>query len=176
MSSNALLLLGHETIASFTETTAGATLAANLYESSYLSILTSHRWRFATKKATLARLAAAPLNDYTYAYQIPSECLYLIQTDTVNYEVFGAEVYTNASTLEVEYIYRVDESKLPAYFSKMLEFYLAAQFAVPITGDMDKGKYFSGMYLNELKKAKFTDSTQRPNVSMQAAPYVHTRY
>ena len=54
ISSNALILLGHPPIASFEEPGAGAQAASNLYEQSYLNLLTIHRWRFATKKAQLS--------------------------------------------------------------------------------------------------------------------------
>ena len=42
LASNALILLGDEPISSFTEAGAGAQTASNLYETAYLSILSSH--------------------------------------------------------------------------------------------------------------------------------------
>lgn len=176
IASNGLLLLGHDPIASFTEPTAGATIAANLYETSYLSLLTTHRWRFATKKEKLARLSEVPMNKYSHKFQIPSDCIYVISPDTKDYEIYGSTIHANAKDLDMDYIYRVDEDKLPPYFSKMLEFFLATQFAVPLTGDMNKGKYFNAMYLNELKRAKFADSTQRPNTGFMDSPYTSVRY
>ena len=176
LASNALLLLGHGTIASFEEGTAGATIAANLYETSYLSLLTNHRWRFAVKKAQLARLVETPLNEYNYAFQLPSDCIYLIKTTSCHYQIYGSKLYTNDAAVEVDYTYRVGEDNLPPYFSKMFEFFLASQFALSLTGDMEKGNYFSRMYLNELKRAKFADSTQHPQESFIANPYVTVRY
>jgi len=176
LASNALLLLGHEPIASFTEGTAGATIAANLYDTAYLSVLTNHRWRFATKQARLARLAETPINDYTYAFQLPSDCIYLIKVDAQNYEVFGDKLYCNSSELLADYTYKVDEDRLPPYFTKMLEFFLAAQFAVSLTGSIEKGEFFSKLYVNELKKAKFADSTQTPQVTFSDSRYITARY
>jgi len=176
LASNALLLLGHQPIASFDEGTAGATIAANLYETSYLSLLTNHRWRFASKKAQLARLTEEPLNEYKYAFQLPSDSIYLIKTTSRQYQIYGSKVYSNDMTMEVDYTYRVNEDNLPPYFAKMFEFFLASQFALSLTGDMEKGNYFSRMYLNELKRAKFADSTQHPQVSFIDNPYVEVRY
>ena len=176
LASNALLLLGHETIASFEEGTAGATIASNLYENSYLSLLTNHRWRFAAKKAQLARLVETPLNEYNYAFQLPSDCIYLIKTTSCHYMTYGDKVYSNDATMEVDYTYRVTEDKLPPYFTKMFEFFLSSQFALSLTGDMEKGNYFSKMYLHELKRAKFADSTQHPQESFIANPYVSVRF
>ena len=176
LASNALLLLGHETIASFDEGTAGATLAANLYETSYLSTLTIHRWRFATKKAQLARLVETPINEYNYAFQLPSDMLYLIKADVNDYEIYENKLYCNSQDVYIDYIFRVNEDNLPPYFAKMFEFFLAAQFALSLTGDMEKGNYFSRMYLNELKRAKFADSTQRPQDSFSHSPYLEVRF
>lgn len=176
IASNGLLLLGNDTIASFTEDTAGATIAAELYETSYLSLLTAHRWRFATKKATLAMLAAAPLNGYTHKFQIPSDCLYVINATTSNYEVYENTIFANDTDVDIDYIYRVDEDRLPPYFVTMLEFYLAAKFAIPLTGDLKKTELYSKLYLDEMRRAKFADSTQRPNVGFKSSPYTDVRY
>jgi len=176
LASNALLLLGHETIASFDEGTAGATIAANLYETSYLSLLTNHRWRFATKKAQLARLVDEPLNEYKYAFQLPSDCIYLIKTTSRQYQIYGSKIYSNYLTMEADYIYRVGEDNLPPYFSKMFEFFLASQFAVPLTRSIDLATLYGGFYSTALKSAKFADSTQHPQVSFVDNPYVEVRY
>jgi len=176
LASNALLLLGHTEIASFTENTTGATLASNLYETSYFSVLTTHRWRFATKKADLARKTKTPKNSYEYMFALPSDLLYLINTDTADYEVYGDSVYTNSATLSIDYIYKVKEDSLPPYFIKMFEFFLAAQFALPITGDLAKTAAMEKAYFHQLRLAKFADSSQRPADSFRSNPYVEARY
>ncbi len=176
ISSNALILLGDRPISSFEDGTSGATIASNLYENSYLSVLTNHRWRFATKKAQLARLTEVPLFGFQYAFQIPSDCIYVIAPDTENYEIYGSQIHANDATMFLDYTYRVDEDKLPPYFSKMLEFFLAAQFAIPLAGSIDKGTYYNKVYLDQLRKAKFADSTQRPSDIMESNLYVDVRY
>jgi len=175
LASNALLLLGHEPISSFTESTAGAQIASNLYETTYQSLLTQHRWRFASKQAIAARLAATPINEFSYQFQKPSDCLYLIRTSTENYEVFEDKIYANVSELNIEYLYRVQEDKLPPYFAKMFEFMLAAQFAIPLTGSIEKAQFYTGIYKDQLRIAKFTDSTQRPQDTFIDSPYTDVR-
>ena len=173
--SNALLLLGDGPIASLTEDSTGATLGANLFENTYLDMLQNHRWRFATKHARLARLSEKPIMDYEYMFQLPSDIEYLIKASVSNYTIHESRLYANATDINIGYIFRVKEDTLPSYFVKTLEFFLAAQFAVPLTGDMDKGKYYSALYGDALKKAKFADSTQQPNISFQHNPYVDVR-
>lgn len=177
IASNALLLLGHTTIASFTEDSAGAQIASNLYESSYNSMLVTYRWRFASKKAKLARLATAPLNDFTSQFQLPTDLLYLTKTSsTTNYELYEDKLFSNSTDEEIDYIYKVSSDKLPAYYIKALEFYLAMQFAIPITGDLNKMDAMSKMYDKQLRLAKYADSTQRPQDTFDDNPYVDARF
>ena len=176
LASNALLLLGHQTIASFTEATAGAEIASNLFDHSYKYILSIHRWRFASKQARLARLAAKPQNVFSYQFQLPTDLVYLIRAVGVrNYEIYGDKLYANDSDVSIEYVYNLDSSYLPSYYAKMFEYYLASQFAIPITGDIDKASYYAQQYEKALIKAKFIDSSQRPNDGITDNPYVDVR-
>lgn len=176
IASNALLLLGAQPISSFNDGSTPSTIAANLYETSYLSLLTNHIWRFATKKAQLARLVETPIDGYSYAYQIPSDSIKITSCTSLNYQIFEDQLHTNDSEVFIDYTHRVDENKLPPYFKKLLEFFLASQFAVSVTGDIDKGNYFSRMYMTELKRVKYTDSTQSPPDEFVESPYLLVRY
>lgn len=177
ISSNALILLGHPPISGFDEPGAGAQAASNLYEQSYLNMLTIHRWRFATKKVQLARLTATPLNDFTYQFQLPSDLLYLIRKDVgFRYEIYEDKLYSNNLTEEIDYIYRVNEDALPPYFIKAFEFFMAAQLAIPVVGNSTRADYYSGLYEMQLKRAKYADSTQRPGDTFLQNPYVDVRF
>ncbi len=174
--SNALILLGDQPISSLTEDRTGATLGANLFENTYLAMLQNHRWRFASKSQELARLSSKPSTNYSYAFALPADILYGFNGDSRNYEIFGDEIHCNSETFRLEYVRRVEEDRLPAYFAKALEYNLAAQFAIPLTGDIDKGSYYAKVFNNEIRKAKFTDSTQYPEVAVQDSPYTDIRY
>ena len=176
MCSNALLLIGHDSIASFTEGSTGAVIASNLYESSYLNLLTNHRWRFASKSEQLARLSVSPVERFTYAFQIPPDCIYVISPTTRNYEIYGSLILCNDMELRLDYTYRVPEDRLPPYFVTSLQFFLAAEFAIPVTESTDKASFYMKAHLDQLKKAKFADSTQRPGDTFIDSPYTEVRY
>lgn len=177
ISSNALILIGHPPIASFEEPGAGAVAAANLYEQSYLNMLTMYRWRFATKRGELNRLAQAPTNGFQYQYQLPHDLVYLIKKDlNTDYEIYEDKMYTNDAQVKVDYTYRVDEDRLPAYFVKAFEFFLAMQFSIPVTGNSTRAQEYQGMYELQLKRAKYADSSQRPQDTFTHNPYVDTRF
>jgi len=161
--SNALILLGDAPISALTDSGAGAIAGANLYDSSYINMLSMHRWRFATKKAKLARLSETPQSEYKYQYQMPSD-LVMLQNTTAerDFDIYEDKIYTNYKELEIEYTYKVKEDFLPAYFIKTFEFFLAAQFAIPVTGNTTRANEYLGMYNSQLRKAKALDSTSRP--------------
>lgn len=163
MCSNALLLIGHGTISSFTEGGAGALVASNLYDSSYENLLTLHRWRFASGKVSLSRLTATPLNEWDYAFQLPANYMLInrVIPDT-DYEIFEDKIYSNQQTLDIDYVFKPAESELPAYFVKLVEYYLASQFAVPVTDNSTKGQLYDGMFQSQLRQAKFADASARP--------------
>jgi hypothetical protein len=163
MCSNALLLIGHGTISSFTEGGAGALVASNLYQTSYENLLSLHRWRFASGKVALSRLTATPLNDWSYAYQLPAD--YLLANRVIpqsDYEIFANKIYSNETTLEIDYVFKPAESQLPAYFVKLMEMYLASQFAVPVTDNSAKGQLYAQFYDAQMRQAKFADASSRP--------------
>lgn len=175
--SNALLLIGHGTISSFTEGGSGAEVASNLYESSYENVLTMHRWRFASGKAALSRLTATPLNDFDYAFQLPANNLLVNRVfPDSDYEIFEDKIFSDQLTLEIDYVFKPDESKLPAYFVKLMEFHLASQFAVPVTDNSTKGKLYDDMFHSQLRRAKFADASSRPPDAIHDNQLMAARY
>ena len=177
LASNAMLLLGGSTISSFTEESTESQIASNLFEHAYKFVLSSHRWRFAVKQEQLPQLVVKPDKLYSYQYQLPTGMLYLIRTvDNQRYEIYGDKLYANANEVFIEYVYEVSSDKLPSYFAKMFEFYLASQFAIPLTGDIEKASYYSQQYEKAIVKAKFLDSSSRPNQTFINNRYTDVRH
>jgi len=175
--SNALVMVGHGSIASFTEGGAGANTASALYETTYESLLSQYRWHFASAKATLSRLTAAPLNEFTYAYQLPAN--YISSTGIhprVDYEIYEDKLYCNETTIDLDYVFKPDESKLPGYFQRALEFNLAAVFAIPVTDNSTKAEEYRKMFEDQLKRARYVDSQSRPVDAIVDSPFISVRY
>jgi len=176
--SNALIMLGDAPISSFNQGGAGATAASNLYESSYRNLLSLHRWKFATKQAKLSRLAEAPLrDDYKYQYQLPTDYVQLSNTSAGrDYMIYEDKIYTGANELYIDYIYRINEDKLPDYFIMALQFFFASILAIPVTGNSTRAEEYRVQYENQMKRAKFQDSTAVPNTRVQHRPFIEARY
>ena len=134
ISSNALVLLGGSPIAALDEDSTGSQIAALLYETSYHSLLTATRWRFASRNVKLARHIEEPKDSpWKYKFQLPVDSLYVTTCSDLNYEIYERDLYCNSKEVIIEYIYPPKEDNLPAYFVKALEFHLAGVFAIPLT-------------------------------------------
>jgi Tail tubular protein len=171
--SRALILCGEKPINSLSDNRYGATVGANLFENVYESELQSNSWRFATAKKALSQLVATPLNQYTYAYQLPNDMLLLLGTYPVDltYELYGDRMYSNRSSVEVEYMFKPEVTALPAYFTLLLVLALAKVFIKPITESDTAMQLMEKKYNMQRNVALYADAQQRP-----AKPIVHSPF
>lgn len=168
--SGAMVMIGANSVSSLTEGTEGI-VANELYDDIYEGLLGSFRWRFASKKVQLARLVETPLNDYDYMYQLPTDLVQIIKGESGDdYEIYADKLYSNLSTVSIDYVAKVDEILLPAAFKLCFKYLLAANFAVPVTDNNTKAQTYTGLYEQQFRVAKNIDSTQRPSTAIQDSP------
>ncbi len=173
--SNALILLGEQSITSFVDGSVGSDVAGTLFASTYQTALTETRWHFATKTANLSPLLEKPEN-YTAKYTIPSDSLVVNSCSSNPYEIFEEELYTNCNgVIQVEYIFEPELDACPNYFTQALEYQLAAKFAIPISNDLAKADYFEQLSARQIAKARFLDASSRTNQGITSSPYVEAR-
>jgi hypothetical protein len=174
---NALNLIGADRISSFEDDSTEAEVTKNIFETTYIAMLTETRWRFATKDMQLARLLEEPdpVYGYDYAFALPSDYLQLNEATTKDYQIVGQNVLTNSKELTITYTFRPPVHNLPGYFIKALEYNLAANFAIPITDDRTKLNDFMSLYTVQLKRAKFSDASSNPPRIITSSPYITAR-
>lgn len=176
IASNALVRIGASPISSFTEGGASGQAAANLYEPTIRALLTEHRWRFASAKRQLARLVAAPLNEYQYAYQLPSDLLLMYRVyPSGDYKIFEDKLYANSSSVEIDYLFQPNESEFPPYFQLACEYKLASEFALIVTSNRSLAETYEFKANDQMKKARFADSQGQPQNAVVAMDYMDVR-
>jgi hypothetical protein len=164
--SSALIKLGADSISSFEDGTAEARVASRLYPLVRDAMLAAHPWSFATKQATLARLAAAPVADFAHAYQLPVDFLRALSAGDAArgrglvYQIINRQLHTGAESVILSYVFRPSEGDFPAYFASALVTRLAAEFCLPLTEDTSRAERFTRLAEAELKLAKLVDSQQ----------------
>jgi hypothetical protein len=175
--SKALILLGEQPLNSLSDDRYGATVGANLFEIHFENELQGNPWRFASKKKALSRLNLEPLNQYRYVFQLPSDCLIVSHVyPRTDYEIFGAHLYANQSSVDLDYRFKPEVSALPSYFALYLAYALAKDMVNPITeGAATKVQVFTGKYNQQRSVALYADAQARPSKPIQDNPFVQVR-
>lgn len=171
----ALSLLGHEPISVLPSTegeaeSATAALCLALYEAAVEELLSCWQWRFATKRLALSQRDDDPPQPWSYQYDVPTDLLRLIRTDSAaeDFDIFhdattGRKVlYANRTGLEIEYVFDVDDTLFPAHFQSPLVYKLAALLAMPVTEDIGKAQLYEGLCEKALGRAKTHDYNEAP--------------
>ncbi len=176
IASNALQMIGAKSISSFDSPGASAAVAKALYEPMLEALLTRTYWRFAIKKQKLNLLSQDPLNEYKYAYQIPTDCLKVERVYQVkNYQVYRDLIYTNTLDIDIDYVYRVEDSALPAYFVLAFTYKLASEFALSVTDDVGKNQTYEAKFREAIGEAFAADAMQHPQTPIQDQPFSDVR-
>lgn len=179
--SRALLKIGAQPVASLAEGSAEAEVAANLYPGLRDALLAAFPWRFATAQATLPRLAAAPVADWLFAYQLPADLLRVLSAGSpylgsgLAYRLLGEELHCNAQAVTLSYIRRPAEDSFPPHFAEALVARLAAEFCLPLTEDAGRAELLHGLAENVLRQARTLDSQQATPRAIADFPLVSVR-
>jgi len=164
--SRALLKIGANAIASFDEGSAESEVSANLYPCIRDALLSSHPWNFATGQVTLPRLAAVPVADFQYAYQLPADFLRVLSAGQnergagIRYRLAENRLHTDAEEVVLTYIFRPDEISFPPFFDQVLIARLAAEFCIPLTESTTRAQYLAARAEDEFRRAKTIDGQQ----------------
>lgn len=197
LASQALLLLGAETISAFNDGSAEGKVVSALYETTINGLLARQYWRFATKTAQLSQLATDPPDHlYDYAYSLPSDCLmvqgmsetyygaasftgwYTQSKDLQRprYQIQGREVWSDISPLWIDYTFRPAEVDWPVYFDECVVHQLAADLAMPITENEKVAELWEIKARKTRAIAQVRDQSQQPGREIGTLDFIIPRF
>lgn len=197
----ALLLLGSDTIASFTDTTNDAsTVCNNIYETIKRQTLSMYPWSFAIVKQELTRSTTVPVNEWSYQYDLPSTALtgtavqvynssatsiLPIQSYELIYTDSGPAIATNEEKIYVDYVSSIiTEGLMPSYFVQLLVYMLAWHLAEPVTDQINKSDYWRQVAVGTapengrggyFRQAANIDGRGKPNYAIVDFPLTDVR-
>lgn len=179
--SNALLMLGAQTISSFDDGTDRATLAANLYESTRDAVLRSHTWNCAVKRVVLAPDAKAPAFDYSAQFTLPADFLRLLQvgeeTEDVDFKIESGKILASGTVLNLRYIWKnTTESTWDAMLVKAMELHMAAAMAYSITMSAAKEELQLGKLERFMKQCRAVDGQDDPAQTLGDERLLNARF
>lgn len=135
--SRALTMIGANPITSFIDGSAEANVATEIYEDLVQEELSMYPWSFAKEQEVLGQLVAEPVDEWTYAYQLPNTTLTVLRVtvngNPIEYERFGDKVFCDElENVVATYIFRAIEPTWTPYFTSLVVHKLAAVFATAI--------------------------------------------
>lgn len=146
------------------------------YAATVESALTKTAWRFATTKAALSKLTAAPTNRWSAAFQLPNDLVKLLFTwPPGRYERQGQRILSNNNQLEIDYIRNIESNYWPAWFTRYAVARLVMVCCKGITGD-DPSRMME-LELNAAESDGLTqDAQEQPNQEILPSAFIDCRY
>lgn len=165
--SNALLLLGAQTINSFDDSTERATLCGNLWANARDGVLRAHPWNCAIKRVSLAPDATAPDFDYGYQFTLPGDCLRVLSCgrdgEPQAYEIEGRKILSDENPIYLRYVYRLEDvASWDSMLVEAMTAYMAWKLAYPITKSASEAQVKEGEYGALLRLARTVDGQENP--------------
>lgn len=169
----ALTRLGSERIASITETSKPAILCNQYLQQSIDDVIRSFQWKCATSRGQLASLDIDDnYTPYTYAYQMPNDCLRLIallddgfEPSSYEYVIEGRRIYTDLTPAYCRYMKRpesvieIDSHVIDAVSSK-----LASNIAFSLTQNQQIAVQMAQEYQMAYQKAIMMDGIETKDI------------
>jgi len=174
--SNALLLLGDESIDSFDVDNARTRLCVNLFPMKRDRVLRSHPWNCAIKRVVLSPDTTEPAFGWAYKFPLPGDCLRVLSVgDEENgydeYEIEGGYILMDSTICRLRYIFRNEE---PATWDALLvdamTQVMVAALTYPITKSTTKQASEEQIVKDVLKAARTVDGQENPPETMGDFP------
>lgn len=181
--SNALLMLGAQTINSFTDAANlnRAKLCSNLYPTVRDSMLRSHPWNCAIKRLLLAPDATPPAFGYANSFQLPADCLRVLEVGEggvqIDYLIEGRTVQSDAVALELRYLFRNEvENTWDSALVNIMTLAMAARLAYAITQSAAMEQSRMQELEMALRKARAVDGQEDPPQTVGDFPLLQARF
>jgi len=165
--SNALLILGAQTINALTENSDRARLASNLYDATRDDLLRSHPWNCAVKRVVLAPDVDEPAFDYGNQFSLPGDWLRTLSVGPdgfeVDYRVEGEKILATGTSLALRYIFRNDnEATWDALLVTAMELKMAAKMCYAITKSASMTELTEKKLEAHMRMARSVDAQDDP--------------
>lgn len=179
--SNALLMLGAQTINSLDDSSDRARQCANLYPMVRDYVLSSHPWHACTKRVTLNPDTDTPAFDWSMQYTLPADFLHILQVGEDgaenDYQLESGKLLCDTTPLYLRYIWRneVVSTYTPLLVSA-ITMAMRQVLAYPITQSASLEQLVDQAIEPILRRARAIDSQDQPPQTLGDFRLLNSRF
>lgn len=168
IANQALSRLGAQRITDFLDQTVEAKAINAIYDLVVEDVISMGPWQSAKKRVTLAQVSTVPTFGFSFAYQLPVDCIKVLRINEcrlgdIRFQIENNLLMTDESSVAIMYLRRITESaEYDSYLRQAITWQLCYELSYLVMGDKSAAA-------NMLQTAadKITDLLN--NVSSQAS-------
>ena len=170
--SKALNLLGRNSINNLHNGDLVVVSASQFYDEIVEDELSSSiPWRFSMNHRLLAQDTVAPTHPkWQHSFQLPSDYLgiYELYPAYSSYDIFNDKIYSNETSVSIDYQHLVSENSFPPYFRFYLIYRLAASLAMLVTQEENIFLIWDKKATRKLVTSRAADSRMTRSKALKA--------
>lgn len=153
---------------------------ANVWELERRAALRDGGWNFAMKRDSLPQLEALPKHGYDAQFQLPSDCLKLVEvcgSERLRYQVEGGKILADTDgPLEIRYLRDVSEpAEFDAAFAHAFALRIACAIGRRIAGSAFDKQSTWREYEASITAAQGADALENPSIDQEESDWVLAR-
>lgn len=176
---SALIKVGASRIIDLSDNSERAVLLQEQYHKLRDEVLAAHPWNFAIKRAELAPLVATPSFGFGYQFQLPSDCLRVLETDypPEEWNIEGSLILLDFAEVSIKYISRITAvAEFSALFAETLACRIAAEICYSITQSTSLRDALDKDYRYKLSQARSFNGQESGGDRVYADEWLRSRY
>lgn len=178
MCNSALIKVGAKRILSLTDPNDLARLMNEQYPKVRDELLYSHPWNFAIERVALSQVAD-PVFGFAKAFQLPSDCLRVLESDLPQgepWKIEGNKLVCDSESVQIKYIKRTTATNTySAAFCEALSYRLAADIAYQISQNASLAQTLMQMAEQKIAFARSFDAQESVGDRIYADSWLNAR-
>lgn len=151
----------------------------NSYDRSRRAVLRSHPWNCAVTRVILAPLSTVPAFGFSHQFQLPSDCLRLIDLDEgedQDFKIEGKTILSDETSLDVRYIRDVTiSSDMDVLLAEAIACYIAWDISYAVTQSNDVRDEMWTAFQKLVRTSKTVDAQEDAISLLEANQWVDSR-
>jgi len=178
---SALYRVGSERITSLSDNTKASKICNDMYYICRDNLLRMHPWNFAKKRQTLAATSTTPTFDWQYEFQLPSDCIRVLdiydnEAGDVKFVVEGKKLLANESSIKILYLSNaVSVDDFDPSFREALALRLASDICFALTNSSALTESLETRYNNHLRDARLFNAQEGNNSEFFKSEWTEAR-